>query len=156
MPMSHNTTLGILTLSRSEAHCPGPLARFAINIRNCVLPKEQLQKLVAEVWAMYKHKDKNIRSVNIPLSDSINPQDVRSMLKDGSKPPIPRGSRLTLERLDAMNIGAGFLSEAAKQLFIEVLFKYESAIALDHSKIGLLRPEIKPTVVIYTIPHVTW
>ncbi len=34
---------------------------------------------------------------------------------------VPRGSRLTPERLSAMQIGTGFLSDAEKQLFIDIL-----------------------------------
>src|SRR6266496_2652956 len=55
-----------------------------------------------------------------------------------------------------MNIGTRFLSEPEKQLFIDILFKYEGAIAFDDSEMGLLRPEIEPPVVIHTIPHIPW
>ena len=75
---------------------------------------------------MYKHKDRKIWPVNIPLPNGINPSG------------IPHGSRLTPERLAAMKIGTGFLSDAEKQLFIDILFKYESAIAFDDSEMGLL------------------
>jgi hypothetical protein len=74
------------------------------------------------------------------------------MNNGGSKPPIPRGSRLTFERLAAMNVGSEFLLEAEKQLLINVLFKCESAIAFDDSEMGVLRSEIEPPVIIHTIP----
>jgi len=104
---------------------------------------------------MYKRKDKKIRPVNVPLSDGINPQKVKPV--DETKlTVVPRGSRLTPERLAAMNIGTGFLLDPEKQLFIDILFKYEGAIAFDDSEIGLLRPEIAPPIVIHTVPHEPW
>jgi hypothetical protein len=44
----------------------------------------------------------------------------------------------TPERLAAMKIGISFLSDPEKQLFIDILFKYEDAIAFDESEMGLL------------------
>ena len=69
---------------------------------------------------------------------------------------VPRGSRLTPERLAKMKIGVGFLSGPEKQLFIDILFEHEGAIAFDESEMGLLDPSIEPPVVIHTIPHTPW
>jgi hypothetical protein len=69
---------------------------------------------------------------------------------------VPRGSRLTPERLSAMQIGTGFLSDAEKQLFIDILYEYEGAIAFEDSEMGLLDPAIEPPVVIHTVPHTPW
>src|SRR5947207_6630528 len=55
-----------------------------------------------------------------------------------------------------MKIGPGFLIPAEKQLFIDILFEYEAAIAFDESEMGLLDPTIEPPVVIHTIPHTPW
>jgi hypothetical protein len=55
-----------------------------------------------------------------------------------------------------MKIGIGFLSDAEKSLFIDILFEYEGAIAFDESEMGLLNPEIEPPVVIHTVPHTPW
>jgi len=55
-----------------------------------------------------------------------------------------------------LNIGTGLLSQNEKQLFIDILFKYEGAIAFEDSEMGLLRSEIEPPVVIHTIPHSPW
>ena len=54
-----------------------------------------------------------------------------------------------------MQIDTRSLSPEEKQLFIDILFNYESAIA-DDSEMGLLRPEIEPSAVIHTVPHVPW
>jgi len=120
-----------------------------------IMSKRQSKKFAAQVRTMYKCKDRKIRPVNIPLPDGISPEGGIN-LESPLKVQVPRGSRLTPERLGSMNIGTGFLSEAEKQLFIDILFKYESAIAFDDSEMGLLRPEIEPPVVIHTIPHIPW
>lgn len=104
---------------------------------------------------MYRRKDRKIRSVNISLSNEVNPEGGIN-LEVNPKAQVPRGSRLIPERFVIMNIGIRFLSEPEKQLFIDILFKYKSAIAFSDSEIDLLRPEIKPRVVIHTVPHVLW
>ena len=53
-----------------------------------------------------------------------------------------------------MQIDTRSLSPEEKQLFLDILFKYERAIAFDDSEIGLLRPEIEPPAVIHTVQHV--
>jgi len=55
-----------------------------------------------------------------------------------------------------MKIGIGFLSEAERQLFIDILFEYEGAVAFGDSEMGLLNPEIEPPVIIHTVPHSPW
>ena len=55
-----------------------------------------------------------------------------------------------------MNIGTGFLSDQEKQLFIDILFEFEGAIAFDDSEMGLLDSSIEPPVVIHTVPHFPW
>jgi len=44
-----------------------------------------------------------------------------------------------------------FLSKEEKQIFIDILFKFEGAIAVDGSEMGLSN---EPPVVLHTIPHV--
>ena len=72
------------------------------------------------------------------------------------KRAVPRGSRLTPERLASIKIGNGFLSDAERQLFVDILFEYERAIAFDDSEVGLLDSAIEPPVVILTVPHEPW
>ena len=55
-----------------------------------------------------------------------------------------------------MRIGTGFLSKGEKQLFIDILFEFEGAIAFDNSEMGLLNPVIEPPIHIHTVPHVPW
>jgi hypothetical protein len=69
---------------------------------------------------------------------------------------VPRGSRLTPERLAKMNIGGGFLTESEKQLVVDILFEFEGAVAFDDTEMGLLREEIEPPVKIHSVPHEPW
>ena len=134
----------------------------------------QWKKEVASVRTMYKRKDKKINPVDAPLPGGVNPgggvssggqlQERETRRQDGdggSLEPwrrgggtvVLRGSRLTPERLSNMQIGTGLLSEAEKQLFIDILFEYEGAIAFDDSEMGMLKPEIEPPIVIHTVPQ---
>ena len=97
---------------------------------------------------------------NVPLPDGINPDGEVSLGQSSSTPArgktVPRGSRLTPERLASMKIGTGFLSGPEQQLFIDILFEYEGAVAFDETEMGLLDSSIEPPVVIHTIPHTPW
>jgi hypothetical protein len=55
-----------------------------------------------------------------------------------------------------MKIGNGFLSDAERQLFVDILFEYEGAVAFDNSEIGLFNPAIEPPIEIRTVPHDPW
>jgi hypothetical protein len=111
---------------------------------------------------MYKRKDRKINPVNVPLPNGINPGGGANFgppngtLVHQSGKVVPKGSRLTPERLAQMKIGGGMLSKEERQLFINILFEYEGAIAFDDSEMGLLSPEIEPPVKIHTVPHLPW
>jgi len=117
---------------------------------------------------MYKWKGKKIHPANVPLSGGINPGGgVNSESKDSrlgtdlgmrlgpsdGSCRVPRGSRLTPEWLAKMRIGNGFLSESERQLFVDILYEFEGAIAFDDSEMGLLNPTIEPSIFIHTVPH---
>ena len=53
-----------------------------------------------------------------------------------------------------MKIDTDFLTEKEKQIFINILYEYEGAIAFDDSEMGLLDSAIEPPMVIHTVPHV--
>ena len=135
-----------------------------------VMTREELEKEVAAVRTMYKRKDRKVRPVNAPLPGGINPgggANIGGELQEGETEDlepwkrgggtvVPRGSRLTPERLKEMQIGTGLLWEGEKQLFIDILFEHEGAIAFDDSEMGLLKPEIELPVVIHTVPYTPW
>ena len=66
---------------------------------------------------------------------------------------VPRGSRQTPERLREMKIGEGFLSDAERQLFVDILYEFDGALAFDDSEMGLLDERIEPPVTVHTVPH---
>jgi len=115
------------------------------------------------IRTLYKRKDRKVNPVNTPLPNGVNPgggpnfgSTHRPPVDHRSGKIVPKGSRLTPERLARMKIGGEMLSENEKQLFIDILFKYEGAIAFDDSEMGLLNPEIEPPVKIHTVPHTPW
>jgi hypothetical protein len=107
------------------------------------------------VATMYKRKDRKVLPVNAPLLRGVNPGGWMNG-EDSELKTVPKGSRLTPERLEAMTIGDGLLWESEKQLFVDILFEFEAAIAFDDSEMGLLKPEIEPPIVIHTVPHKPW
>jgi hypothetical protein len=52
-----------------------------------------------------------------------------------------------------MKIGGDFLSVEEKQLFIDILYEFEGALAFDEPEMGLLHESIEPPVEIHTVPH---
>ena len=105
---------------------------------------------------MYKWKGKKLHPWNIPLPGRKTPGGGINQREDemvewkigdplvgkGVGKVVPRGSRLTPERLAKMNIGGGFLTEQEKKLFMDILFEYEGVVAFDESEMGLLNLEI--------------
>ena len=130
-------------------------------------PKDWGQR-TAEVRTMYKRKDRKVNPVDGPLPGGVNPGGgvlggERAVVKvaegetaeHGGK-RVPRGSRLTLERLAEMKIGGGFLTEEERQIFVDVLFEFEGALAFTDSEMGLLHESIEPPVIVHTVPHTPW
>jgi RNase H-like domain found in reverse transcriptase len=110
------------------------------------------------VRTMYKRKGKKVHPANVPLPDGIKPEggfDGGSVSSEGLT-VVPRGSRLTPDRLAKMQIGNGFLTKEERQLFVDILFEFEGAIAFEDSEMGMLREEVEPPVKIHTIPHEPW
>ena len=68
---------------------------------------------------------------------------------------IKRGSRLTPERIQKLRIGKGMTVEE-KEVFHEILFNREAAVAFDFKKKGYFSSEIEPPHVVPTIDHVAW
>jgi hypothetical protein len=111
-----------------------------------VLSRKECEAMVA---TMYKRKDRKVLPVNTPLPGGVNPGgglngmgDDARVLKKGKM--VTRGSRLTPERLAAMKIGNGLLTEKERQLFVDILFEFEAAVAFEDSEMGLLDPSIDP------------
>ena len=50
----------------------------------------------------------------------------------------------------------GYLSEPEKELFVDILFKFEGVVAFNESKMGKLDSSIEPLIVIPTVNHEPW
>jgi hypothetical protein len=123
-----------------------------------VWTRKQTEEECAKVRTMYKKKAKKVNPVNTPLPDGIKPEggplDWAGNIHAGKI--VPRGSRLTPERIAVMNIGGGTLRDAEVQLVRDLLFKHEGVFAFDDSEMGILDPAIEPPVKIHTVPHQPW
>jgi len=69
--------------------------------------------------------------------------------------PFPKGSRLTTERLQSINVGAWLWPEE-RRLFDEMMLNREGVMAFDWKEIGKIHPDVTPPIVIKTIPHQAW
>ena len=117
----------------------------------------------------YKRKDKKVLPANVPLPADLNIRPTPGARLEESQnrnslwipevhggKTVPRGSRLTPERLSQMKIGGSFLSPQEKQLFVDILFEFEGAVAFDETEMGMLHESIEPPIEIHTIPHTPW
>ena len=115
----------------------------------------------AFIKTLYKRKDRKVHPVNIPLPHGDAPGggingSGNVEVVNFTPTVVPRGSRLTPERLAKMHIGTGFLTEEERQMFVDILFEFEGAIAFEDSEMGLLNPAIEPPVHMNTVPHSPW
>ena len=107
---------------------------------------------------MYKRKDRKVNPVDLPLPHGecpvgSSPSNVHS---PHAGKVVPRGSRLTPKRLERVAVDDGMLSSEERQLFLDLLFEFEGAIAFEDSEMGLLDERIEPPVKAYVVPHVPW
>ena len=65
---------------------------------------------------------------------------------------IPRGSRLTLERLKALDIGDQ-LWESEVEMLYKMLINYKGAIAFDQTECSKIHKDISLLIIIRTIPY---
>jgi hypothetical protein len=125
-----------------------------------------LSRRERETWVqtMDKIKSKKVHPKNVPLIDGAAPggglnlglkpwKTGDDLVGQGSGLVMERGSRLTKERLASMKIGNGFLTDAERQLFVDILFADEGTVVFDDSEIGQFNPVIELPIEIRTVPH---
>ena len=124
------------------------------------------RQIMADIRTMYNREAKKKLPANVPVPEGAAPGGGLLSNSGDSEPgkelgihagkTVPRGSRLTPERLAKMNIGGNFLTPAEKQVFIDILYEFEGALAFDDTEMGLLDPRIEPPVEVSTVPHSPW
>lgn len=128
------------------------------------------------VYGAYKRKDQKVRPVDAPLPDGSAPcsgswqaEIIKEETKRYVKDPedkyadwlipkfsgLAKGARLTPERLQRMRIGDE-LTEQEKDLFTEMLYNREAALAWTFAEMGRIRPEVTPPIKIRTVEHKAW
>ena len=129
---------------------------------------------VVQVYTMYKPKSKKVLPVDRGDGKGEKPggrEDwyERAKLRETSQEQvgkyrehliprfsdIPRGSRLTPERLAKLDVGDEITAEE-RLLFEEMLLNREKAIAFDWKECGQVHEDVSPPIVIKTVPHKAW
>ena len=68
---------------------------------------------------------------------------------------IPRGSKITKERLKSLDVGED-LSMEERELFEEMLLNREGAIAFEWKDCSKVHEDVSPPIKIKTVPHEAW
>ena len=126
------------------------------------------------VFTAYKPKSKKVQPVN--ANDGTGegpggrpdwyarskarevPQEHTGRYKDHLLPRIsgiPKGSRLTPERLAALDVGEWLWVEE-KAMFFELMLNHEGAIAFDWKECSKIHEDVSPPILIKTVPHEAW
>jgi len=125
-----------------------------------------------EVSTLYKKKADKVKPVDLPHPGGMKPEGtknwrMRAISKEFYQPgkysgwiipkfsSIKRGSRLTPERLEKLRVGKG-MTEEEKDIFYEVMFNREAAVAFDFNEKGYFSGEVEPPYKIPTIEHIAW
>lgn len=126
-----------------------------------------------QVNTMYKRKADKVQPVNKASEDGAIPggaENCQTLVLANHYPnfnrerdglfhrrlaTFQRGTRLTAERLEKVNIGME-LNTREKELFHEVLFRREGCLGWNFSDVGRIREEVSPDQRIKTVEHQAW
>src|SRR5580700_9403776 len=126
------------------------------------------------IHTLYKRKADKVKPVDCGKSDGDNPGGMSNWVEISKRSDvyneptgkyskwlipkfsdIERGSRLTEERISKLKVGTG-LTKEERELFVEMLYNREKALAFDFSHCGMVRREVAPLQVIKTVEHKAW
>jgi hypothetical protein len=123
-----------------------------------------------QVATAYKKKADKVRPVDPGETDGSKPRGCLDWLEKSKADDVPcqlgsysdwitpkfsdiqKGSRLTEERIKDLIVGDS-LWPKERELFIEVLYNREKALAFDFSHIGRVKPDVAPPQIIKTVKH---
>lgn len=145
-----------------------------VTIRQLLSPYNPTISGYANVYTAYKRKDRKVRPVDYggALDASVGGDPKwRERAIARERPPlvpgkfdkwltpkfsdIPRGARLTEERIGTLDIGSD-LWPCERQVLIELLYNREAAISFDFKEMGKVRHEVAPPSRIRTVEHKAW
>ena len=127
---------------------------------------------ILDVDTSYKKKADKVKPVDLPHKGGLKPEGKedwrqRAIVKEvytlgkyswwiiPKFSTIKKGTRLTTERIEKLNMAKNLMARE-KDVFLEVLFNREAAIAFDFTEKGHFSNEIEPLHVVCTIPHTPW
>ncbi|KAK3839842.1 MAG: hypothetical protein J3R72DRAFT_511441 [Linnemannia gamsii] len=111
----------------------------------CSIHDEEPIEILA---ARYKPVDKKVRPVAAPAPAELQ--------LHGVDVEWTSGKRLTDERLEAMQVGDGLLSDVEVEYFKQMLHEVDGAFAFQDSEMGLLKVSVEPPIRVPMIPHTPW
>lgn len=142
--------------------------------RNSHIAVRAATPYLGHIRTLYKKKADKVRPISLGKSSAGvppgNPDWKDELVKESRKNYEPgkydkwfepkfsgleRGSRLTPDRLSKLVVGDGLTSEEL-EIFHEMLFYREKALAFDFTHRGKVRPEVSPPQIIDTIDHDAW
>jgi hypothetical protein len=153
------------------------VGRVSIGVQGKVgTDRIQRRRTALRVYTMYKKKKDKVRPVDVSTSDGTKPGGLENWheiavaeeRRRGLDKPqsyydryltpkfsdIPRGSRLTPQRITALKVGD--LTEKEKELLQAMLFNREKSLAWSFEEIGRIRPDVAPPQEIKTVEHTPW
>ena len=160
-------------IGRRSSH--KPQVRFSRRYDIEAMFQAPLRRYV-RVYTAYKRKADKVRPVDTDKSDGAIPggkedwkaeilEQEAKIQTDPNRPykewlipkfsDIPRGSRLTPERLGKMIVGDE-LTIQERDMLTEMLYNREASLAWEFSEIGKVRPEVAPPQIIKTVEHRAW
>ncbi|MCO5594879.1 hypothetical protein L7F22_048914 [Adiantum nelumboides] len=106
------------------------------------------------VETKYKNVAKKVKPVASPLPPNNNKKIEQASLQPSLRNPNIIGHKFTEESFKELH--EGFLTQAEKKCFEEMLAKHGKAFLFEPHEIGCVDPSIVAPMVICTIPHVPW
>jgi len=129
------------------------------------------RKKAMEALTLYKQKKDKILLANQSHAGGLKPggnEDWKIKLVGNPSPinikypwwipkfsNIPRGIRLTAERIAGLMIETGITNQE-RNVLMQVLYNREARIAFDFTEKGVFKPEVEPPHIIPTIQHKPW
>ena len=168
--------IGLIRVFRPKKGCSDDLDTSKYRMSKIVDEFTLVSKTISKykVSTVYKRKADKVQLVDPSGTDGSKPRGILDWVEKSKKTNvkhlvarkyakwlipkfsnIEKGSRLTKERLDKLIIRKELTLEE-KELFLEMLFNREKAIAFDYTHCRKVRLEVALPQVIKTIKHKAW
>ena len=172
---NHGTASSLLRKFSEEGERVSLCVSRVVSVNDLILDCKNYSRV--RVDAAYKRKADKVHPAEVGYSDGSAPTwDVdwkkRRLAEEGKRGPsgppgefdhwlipkfssIPRGERLTEERVKDLVVGEG-LWPRERELLVAMLYNREEAMAFDFTHCGRIHPDVAPPQEIRTLEHKAW